>query len=449
MPRLLLLSLCVGSLLACSGVLSGEFDALPGHDGSVLQDASVLRDGGSRPPILPPELPDGPLAGLPSEPGPHIADIEALGDGEWLALGAPTADPRFGVGFGRAWGGRALISAPELRGAFFFGEGIHGYVKPDGYAMDDVFFYDIQQHRWIAVYPGMHIASFNDRVREGGLRIDEHRQVIDENGHHLPIHTLIHAWDFMTYDTTRHRFAWIAGDGMDRYYLPGGSQMEEGLVTLEAQRQAAGSSVMSPWYYDTTTGAFLREVIETPRADVGSFSAFVYLPEQDRYFNGGNSGVQFFDPTTNRWSRVADSGPRPPSHDHGVAYDWRRGRIYMGTGDPSIKEGLFIYDLATSTWSHPSTTGGPRSFRTNDASAMYDDANDVLTIFQYSQRRIYTYEPDIERWSSVEMPDEITGARQASFHGFYDAEMNAYFIYRANDSESNGLMWAYRYRRPR
>ena len=41
----------------------------------------------------------------------------------------------------------------RVRGAFLFGEGIHGYTKPDGHYMDDLWFYDIQGHRWICCYP--------------------------------------------------------------------------------------------------------------------------------------------------------------------------------------------------------------------------------------------------------------------------------------------------------
>ena len=34
----------------------------------------------------------GPLAELPSKPGAHVEQIKALGDNEWLNLGAPAAD---------------------------------------------------------------------------------------------------------------------------------------------------------------------------------------------------------------------------------------------------------------------------------------------------------------------------------------------------------------------
>ena len=67
----------------------------------------------------------GPLAELPSKPGPHIEKIKAMGDNQWLNLGVPAADPKWGKARGSSWGAKALILAPDLRGAFLFGEGVH------------------------------------------------------------------------------------------------------------------------------------------------------------------------------------------------------------------------------------------------------------------------------------------------------------------------------------
>src|SRR5437660_3714926 len=74
----------------------------------------------------------GPLAGLPSRPGETVEKIKRLGDNQWLKLGAPAADPKWGVARGRSWGGKSMVAAPDLRGAFFCGEGPHALVKPDG-----------------------------------------------------------------------------------------------------------------------------------------------------------------------------------------------------------------------------------------------------------------------------------------------------------------------------
>src|SRR5258708_1450545 len=89
-----------------------------------------------------------PLTGLPSAPAPHIAKIKSLGNNAWLNLGQPAPDPRWGRARGRSWTSE-MPFAPELRGAFLYGEGQHGYAKPDGHYMDDLWLYDINAHRWI------------------------------------------------------------------------------------------------------------------------------------------------------------------------------------------------------------------------------------------------------------------------------------------------------------
>src|SRR6195952_2996324 len=114
----------------------------------------------------------GPRAELPSKPGAHLEKIKALGDNEWLNLGAPTADPKWGKARGSAWGAKALILAPDIRGAFLFGEGVHAYVKPDGHIMDDLWFYDINTHAWSCLYPGTNTKTFTKRVKDKELLID-------------------------------------------------------------------------------------------------------------------------------------------------------------------------------------------------------------------------------------------------------------------------------------
>src|SRR5437016_1507631 len=81
------------------------------------------------------EKPKGPLAALPSQPGPHIEKIKALGDNEWLHLGSPAADPKWGKARGRSWSSNQP-AAPNIRGGFVFAEGVHAYVKPDGHYMN-------------------------------------------------------------------------------------------------------------------------------------------------------------------------------------------------------------------------------------------------------------------------------------------------------------------------
>jgi len=110
-----------------------------------------------------------------------MAKIEALGDGESLILESPAPDPKWGRAGGRGWGMCALIHAPELGGAFFFGEGPHAHVKPDGYAMDDLWFLDFNANRWICLHPGTHPATFSKDVASGKLKADNLGRLVDQD----------------------------------------------------------------------------------------------------------------------------------------------------------------------------------------------------------------------------------------------------------------------------
>lgn len=415
--------------------------------GETSSEATTSDNGSSTGDPVAPET-CGVLEGIPSDPGPQVAEIEALPDDEWLALGPPAGDPEFGTARGRSWGGRALVLAPDLRGAFFTGEGIHAFVKPDGYGMDDVWFYDIHAHAWIAVHPGNNTLDFNQRVLDGELSIDDNGQLQDGNGEPVPLHVLIHAWDFLTYDTATQRFAFIAGDGMGRYYMPGLEAIEEGLSMLEEQREGIEIPPMSPWFYSTEDCSWERYPIETARPDVGGYSAFVYASATDQYVNAGSGGVAVFDRTANTWTSVEDSGPRPTGYDHGVAYDDKRHRLYMGSGDGSTPPGVFIYDIESATWTKPDSTGpAPATFQTNAASIFYDSVSDVVTVFHYGDGVHYTYDPEGDAWTSQDLPAEVLDAA-GSHNAFFDPVLNAYFVYAAGDSADDGTMFAYRYRNP-
>lgn len=412
---------------------------------SALPETDSESGGSSTGTAVPPTC--GPLAQIPSEPGPHVASIEALGDEEWLALGSPAPDPEFGTAMGRSWGGQAFAPAPALRGAFFTGEGVHAYVKPDGYGMDDVWFYDVNAHAWVAIYPGNHIASFNERVTSGELSIDRNGQLQDVNGDPVPLHVLIHAWDFLAYDTATNRFAFVAGDGMNGYFMPGLETIQPGLDALHAQRERVDIATMSPWFYSVEDCTWERYPVATADPFDGSlFSAFIYSETDARYLYVGQAGAAVFDPTIKDWSIEADTGPRPTGYDSGAVYDSLRNRVYMGQGSGG-SGGLHVYDIDTAQWSQPASRGlAPEAFGTNFASTMYDTVNDVLTIFHYADGTRYTWDPKTETWTNAPIPVEVlTAVGYPSFNAFYDPKVNAYFVFVATDSVDNGTMWAYRY----
>ena len=389
---------------------------------------------------------DGPLKGLPSPEGPHIAQIQALGNNEWLDLGAPAADPVFGSGRGRSWGGRALMLAPGIRGAFFTGEGRHAYVKPDGRAMDDIFVYDINAHRWIAVYAGTDTTTFNQQVASGDIRIADDGQVVDAAGSPIPIHILIHAWDYLAYDADRDQFAMFAGDPLGRYYLGGETAMEQGLQTLETARATKPNPPMSPWFYDVPSARFQRRAIAAePPAGYTSYTFFQYLPNRKQYLLAGSFGAAFYDPDAGTWSNVATTGTPPTGYDYGGCYDPSRDRIYLGPGYGGAA-GIYVLDLTTSTWSKlAESANAPTNLGTNSASVFCDTVSDVVTVMHYASGTRHVYDPDASSWTKQALPASVMNSN-ASWNGFFDSELNAYFVYGATDSEDNGKMWAYRLR---
>ena len=109
-----------------------------------------------------------------------------------------------------------------------------------------------------------------------------------------------------------------------------------------------------------------------------------------------------------------------------------------------------IYDIATSTWTNPGSSGsGPRAFSSNSATVFYDTANDVVTVFHYRNRLHYTYDPNTDTWTSQDLPSEVLNAASyPAFNAFYDTVLNAYFVYVAGDSGGDGTMFAYRWAAP-
>jgi hypothetical protein len=160
----------------------------------------------------------GPLAALPSPPGPHIEKIKALGDNQWLDLGAPAPDPKWGKARGRSWSSN-MPFAPDVCGMFVFGEGVHAYVKPDGHYMNDLWFYDVNAHRWICLYSGIEVKTIVQRIEEGELTVDANRLLVDRRGQPLPP-LLIHAYGYLAYNPDARKLAFF-GDQFGNYFTTG------------------------------------------------------------------------------------------------------------------------------------------------------------------------------------------------------------------------------------
>jgi len=395
----------------------------------------------------------GPLAELPSKPGAHIEKIAAMGDNQWLRLGVPAADPKWGKARGSSWGAKALILAPDKRGAFLFGEGVHAYVKPDGHSMDDLWFYDINEHAWVCLYPGMNTKTFTQRVKDKKLIIDDDGQLIDNEKQPIPLHTLVHAWSYLTYDSDRKRFAFVgwSANPISRYFLGGEKLMDEGLKLLEEQMKGKKKSIFSPWYYDVATGKFERSPANNSNSvNAGGFPQLHYLSSRKQFFAVGSDTVAIFDPAKNQWIDARPKGPSPRGYDACGCFDSKRNRIYRNDGDNSKGEGLMAYDIEANTWSHLKPTGtAPAAANTNAAFYEYDARLDVVVAMYFSGKAtgIYVYDPKTNSWADP-LPFPADGPRfQFAANTCYDRESNAYFCHVAGDSNDNGVMWVYRHKK--
>lgn len=397
----------------------------------------------------------GPLAGLPSAPGPHMEKIKALGDNEWLNLGSPAPDPKWGKGRGRSWSGK-LAYASDLCGAFLAGQGVHGFIKPDG-RYDDIFFYDLNAHRWICIYPGLNTKTFLEDIKRGDLKVNEAGQLADKEGQPILYAYGGHCYQSHAYDSERgvYMTSWPRlGLGGDQYSL----QMnwdKEGKALLKEQlkgKNDRGSG--APFLFNTHTGKFERQMVDGPHTGTGGVLCYLDLRKTLWLYSGTTAT---WDHSGRRWVNCGAKGPTPKGIDFGACYDSKRDRVYVAGGsyrDPWGKdEGyVYTYDLKSNTWSNaPNKGNAPGIFAANVACMHYDAAADRVIDFVHvgTKPGVYAYDPETGAWdeSALPLPSGMPFGEGPCWHGFYSAEVNAHFTYVAGDSDERGTMWAYRYKK--
>jgi hypothetical protein len=256
----------------------------------------VLSSGGAMSPRIVAAEPDrdgrvqraGPLAALPSKPRPHVEKIKALGDNEWLNLGSPAPDPKWGKGLGRAWSPK-MPYAPELEGAFLNGTGVHGAHTPDGRYTDDIFFYDVNAHRWIAIYPGTNSKTLVERIKKGELQANDDGQMVDNQGQPVPFAAIPHhSYYTHTYDTDRHQYVTCWGNpgiGGDQYTMQASNLKEpykEAHQLLQEQMKGKVDRVKStPFFFNSLPGKFERYPSDGLKPATGFSLLLFYLPTQE------------------------------------------------------------------------------------------------------------------------------------------------------------------------
>lgn len=401
----------------------------------------------------------GPLSGLPSAPGPNIEKIKSMGDNAWLKLGSPAADPKWGKARGRAWCPH-MSYAPELKAAFFTGEGVHAwYNKENNKYMDDLWAYDVNAHRWICVYPGSDIKTLS-------LKMDANGFEVDSDGQPIPVAQLVHAYEHVTYDTDRKKFM----------FMP--SPSDFWLSIFGERRKEWGGGYprpwcplnCSPWMYNPAANKY--EILKVQGAYPTPTTAaccddLVYVPSLKKlfFYRSETKDAWLYDPQANTWTNLKPKGPPPPfGIDACACLDPKRERIYIGGGYYPVAPGnnaFWCYDIKSNAWvdlqPKGKVCGGSNRFGPAEATVNYDSANDVVVLlFHYAEQKpedrgVYIYDPASNSWNetALNVPKEVAlaaGLYALSSSGFYSPELNAHFFYAALDSDDNGTMWAYRYK---
>jgi hypothetical protein len=403
--------------------------------------------------------PVGPLAALPSKPGPHIEKIRAMADGTWLSLGSPAADPKWGKARGRAWSA-PMPYAADRQAAFLTGEGVHGWFnKETNRYMDDLWAYDVNAHRWICLYPGADVKNISLKTNADGFEVDQ-------NGQPIPVAQMAHAFSQVTYDSDRKRFQFMPCPGPDWVIALGERRKSwNGLLKWPYVPPSC-----SPWLYNVATGQFELHKVKGAIPPVGGMAyVLVYLPSLKKsfYYRSGQKDVWLYDAADNTWSKLTPKGPPPPfGIDANACLDLKRGRIYLGGGYYPVAAGpsaFWCYDVAANAWIDLAPKGKPclgcKRYGPNQALMHYDAASDAVVLFYHRLPQampdgdfnpgakafgIYIYDPAANTWSETPLPLAKETGQCPS--GFFSPDLNAHFIHCAGDSADNGVMSVYRYK---
>jgi hypothetical protein len=342
-----------------------------------------------------------------------------------------------------------MAGAVDLRGAFLAGLGPNGFIKPDGHTMDDVWFYDLQAHRWICIYPGTDTATFIRKVEQRELDVDRDGQVVDRNGQPVPVNAGIGGGGNVTYDSDRRQFVSQSRYNCNGFLFP--PLLEQGVLRLK--ERGCNRKTCSPWAYDAASGQFDRHPVageEPETCNEGTANQLIYIPGLKKFFCAGRGGTAFYDPEARAWTQVSAQGVGMTGINHGACYDPKRRRIYMGGGSNSDArtpgDNFYVFDLGTLTWSRPNPVGEfPTSMSNNDSFFNYDAASDRVVVMESFGRRVFAYDPAANAWTHVSSPRPDIGSSCGS--GFYDPVLNAYFCYFAMGGDDRGQMLVYRFRR--
>jgi hypothetical protein len=385
---------------------------------------------------------ENPLSALPSKPDQgHIAKIKALGDNSWVILGQAEPCKRFprkSIARGRSWCSK-LAYAPDLGGAFFCGTGVHG-AAPEGYYMDDLWFYNANAHKWICLYPGADPKTLK-------LHLDKNGFEVNEKGDHIPVSYLSHAYNNITYDTDLKKYFifWTQCPWW-------GKVLPQRWEWLNVEKRSYGNSGKiipdgkHPLFWDVKTGKWERRFV-TGKGPGGRFEGVMeYIPSKKQTFRLHRGSVYFYNYAKNEW---IDSGAKrvPFKYDSNGCFDPKAEKVYVA------KAKLFyVYDVKTNTWTEIKAEGQPENLGATNGFQLYFDTENNIVLWHKKGGSIVIYDPKINKWKDMgnttpKIPWKRYNSKYMNWHGFYNPELNAHLFYLAGDSGLNDANWlAYRYK---
>lgn len=384
-----------------------------------------------------------PLANLPSSPGATVAQIETMSDNSWLNLGAPAADSAWGRARGRSFSPR-MVYCPDKKGIFLCATGVHGAVKPDHHYMDDLWFYDINAHQWICLYPGAGTPEAADPLL---LHLDSNGLEVDSLGNAVPVSYLSHGYCNIAYnpDSSFYTIMWTQCP----WWCSALPQRVAWLGHDSCGYGDAGPIIPQPkhvLYWDVKQGKWMRKFHAAAGPSGRAEGVAEYLPGIRKLLYKYGTQTWLYDYAANLWTRSAANFPHT-SYDYLGCYDSKRNRVYVA------KSGLmWFYDVQADKWDTVTATDQPDLGASTTGHLHYDSVNDVLIAFvtaaTTSTKGVYAYDYGANAWSKADTIDYAKPASQYDcFNSCYDPDLNAHFLFAGGDSGDNGIMLAYRYKK--
>lgn len=374
------------------------------------------------------------LKTLPSTNAPHIKKIKSMKPNSWLNLGRPEGDKKWGVARGRSWAPK-MAYVPKLSGALFCGEGVHGYIKPNGRIMDDLWFYDANQNKWICLFPGNVAKSLKRKIDKNGFEVNE-------KGDFVPLAYLGHAYNNLTYipESNKLMIVWVNS----QYWQTTVPHRYDWLKDRDGMMKAANAQ--HPVYFNLSTGKWERQ-LTTGKGPQAKWQGVVeYIPSKKKVFYQYRDVVWFFDIQKNTWEKTKSS--TKIGYDSSGCFDTKRNRMMLIRNETFV-----IYDIKTGEWHNPESQNQPKRLpRCADGTFYYDSVNDVAVAHVYKNKtlgNILVY--DIQKNTWVDKGNLLTPVVKnngsTAVSGFYHDKLNVHFYYIARDSRNEfATMYAYRYK---